>query len=79
MTSKTGSLVGEILHDELEARGYGHAEFARMLGLPARTVAEMLGGDRPITSDLAQGIGDALGTGAQLWINLQEHPLSRRE
>ena len=50
-----------------------------MLGLPAQTVAEILGGDRPITSDLARGIGDALGTGAQLWLNLQEHLRSRRE
>ena len=79
MTSKTGSLVGEILQDELEARGWSRAEFARTLGLSAQAVAESLGGDRPITSDLARRIGDALGTGAQLWLNLQEHPLSRRE
>ena len=75
MTSEAGSLVGEILQDELEVRGWSRAEFARMLGLPARTVAEILGGDRPITSGLARGIGDALGTGAQFWLDLQEHPL----
>ena len=79
MTSKASSLVGEILQDELEARGWSRAGFARMFGLPAQTGAEILGGDRPITADLARGIGDALGTGAQLWLNLQEHPLSRRE
>ena len=75
MTSKIGSLVGEILQDELDARGWSRTEFARMLGLPAQAVAEILGGDRPITSDLAQGIGGALGTGAQLWLSLQERPL----
>ena len=79
ITSKTSSLVGETLQDELEARGWSRAEFALMLGLSAQAVAEILGGDRPIASDLARRIGDALGTGAQLWLNLQEHPLSRRE
>ena len=59
--------------------GWSRAGFVRTLGLPAQAVAEILGGDRPITSELARGIGDALGTGAQLWLNLQEHPPSRRE
>ena len=59
--------------------GWSRPEFARMLGLGAQTVAEILGGDRPITSDLAWAIGDVLGTGAQLRLNLQGHPLSRRE
>ena len=79
MTSNTSSFVGEILKDELDARGWNRAGFARTLGLPEQAVAEILDGNRPITSDLAQGIGKALATGAQVWLNLQEHPLSRRE
>ena len=62
---------GEFLRDELEARGWTESEFADILGRPAQAVSEIINGKKEITTDTAIAIGDALGTSAELWLNLQ--------
>ena len=62
---------GEILRDELLELGVPQAEFARQIELPPDRIAEIIAGERSITSDTAQRLGDWFGTGPQFWMNLQ--------
>ena len=69
---------GEFLKDELEARNWSQAEFAEIIGRPARLVNEIIAGKKSITPETAVQIGDALGTGAELWMNLEsQYQLSK--
>ena len=61
---------GEFLRDELEERGWTQDEFARIIGRPAPLVSEIVRGKRGIAPEMARLIGEALGTSAQFWMNL---------
>lgn len=52
--------VGEFLAEEIEARGWDTSEFAGVIS-----------GDQELTPETAERIGAALGTSADLWLNLQ--------
>lgn len=62
---------GEYLADELEERGWTIAEFAEMIGRPASKVSDIINAKKRITVQTARQIGAALGTSAELWVNLQ--------
>lgn len=62
---------GEFLKEELEARGWSQTDFAEILGRPIRLVNEIIAGKRGITPETARGLGQALGTSAQFWLNLE--------
>lgn len=62
---------GEILREELAARGWAEGEFAQILGRPVQVVSEILNGKKEITPETAVAMGAALGTSAELWLNLQ--------
>jgi HTH-type transcriptional regulator/antitoxin HigA len=62
---------GEFLREELSERGWSEAEFADILGRPVQAVSEILNGKKEITPETAVAIGAALGTSAELWLNLQ--------
>lgn len=62
---------GEYLRDELEERGWTVTEFAEIIGRPVQVVSEILNGKKEITTETAVALGDALGTTAELWLNLQ--------
>jgi len=64
--------AGEHLADELDARGWTQAEFAEILGRPAQFVSEIISGKKEITREAAAQIGAALGTRAEMWLNLQD-------
>lgn len=64
--------AGEYLADELAERGWTQAEFAEILGRPPQFISEIIAGKKEITRDSAAQIGAALGTGAQMWLNLQD-------
>lgn len=64
--------VGEILADELDARGWTQADFAEVLGRPAQFVSEIISGKKEITRESAAQIGAGLGTSAEFWLNLQD-------
>ena len=64
-------LPGEFLAEELEARGWTQTEFAEILGRPYRLVNEIIAGKRGITPETARGLAAALGTSAELWLNLE--------
>lgn len=62
---------GEILADELDARGMSAAELAAETGMPAETVGLILRGRRPVHADAAFRLSRFLGTTPDLWLNLQ--------
>jgi HTH-type transcriptional regulator/antitoxin HigA len=62
---------GELLNDELTARGWNQTEFAEIIGRPTRVVNEIIAGKRGISPETAKEIAAALGTSAQLWMNLE--------
>jgi len=62
---------GELIKDEIEARGWTQAEFAEVLGRPGRLISELIAGKRGITPETAKALGEAFGTGAQFWMNME--------
>jgi len=63
---------GEILADELSERNISAAELARQINVPANRISQILSGKRNISADTALRLGKWLGTGPELWINLQK-------
>lgn len=63
---------GVILKEELAARGLSAAGFALKLRVPPQRVQEIVAGKRAITPETALRIGTALGTGARLWLAMQQ-------
>lgn len=62
---------GEILKDELEARGIKQKDFVKEIGLPATVLNELIKGKRSITVDTAILLEAALGIDAKFWMNFQ--------
>jgi HTH-type transcriptional regulator/antitoxin HigA len=62
---------GEFVREELEARGWVQDDLAEILGRPVRLVNEIITGRRGITPETAKGLGEAFGTGAEFWMNLE--------
>src|ERR1700677_1949552 len=71
MTPAEAFPPGEFLRDELAERGWAEGEFAEIIGRPVQAVSEILNGKKEITPETAVAIGAALGTSAELWLNLQ--------
>jgi HTH-type transcriptional regulator/antitoxin HigA len=64
-------LPGEILRDELEARGWTQGDFADITGKPIQAINEIIIGKKAITPETAVLFSDALGTSAEFWLNLE--------
>jgi len=62
---------GEFIKDELEARGWTQEDLAEVMGRNLRLVNEIITGKRNITPETAMGLGEALDTSSQYWMNLQ--------
>ena len=69
---------GEILADELDELGISAAELARILHVPTNRITQIVKGQRAVTADTALRLGKWLGTGAELWLNLQKSYELRR-
>lgn len=61
---------GEFIKEELEERRWTQSDLAEILGVYPSVVNEIIMGKRSITPETAKGLGDAFGTGAQFWMNL---------
>ena len=64
---------GDILQRELKARALTPTEFAIKAALNVETVKRILRAEIQIDAELAQALGAALGTSAQLWLALEKH------
>ena len=62
---------GEVLEEEIEARGMTQKELAARLGRPAQVVNEIIKAKKAITPETAIGLGRVLGIEAQFWANLE--------
>ena len=69
---------GDFLAEELEARGWTQIELAEIIGRPTTLVSGIVRGKKQITPDTAIQLGNALGTCAELWMNLEsQYQLSK--
>lgn len=62
---------GEMLRDELEARGISQRKFAAVIGVSYSVLNEVINGKRPINTEYALKIEAATGIPAYIWINMQ--------
>ena len=62
---------GEILDEELEARGMTRQELAELMPADPRAIDEIIRGEKAIDSETAVGLANALGIGARYWIGLE--------
>ncbi len=62
---------GEFIKEELESRDWTQEDLGEILGRPTRLVNELIAGKRGITFETAKGLGEAFGTSAHLWMNLE--------
>src|SRR5260370_21801953 len=69
---------GEILADELEARGRSATKFADHICVPTNAVTAILNGDRGISAEMALRLGRAFDTGERYWMNLQNYYEAKR-
>jgi antitoxin HigA-1 len=63
---------GEILADELEELQFSAAELGRELHVPTNRITQILAGKRAVIADTALRLGHWLGTGPELWMDLQK-------
>ena len=62
---------GEMLKDEIEARGITQKELSKSMGVSSTGVDAILHGKRPITTEYALLLEAALGIDAGIWLRLQ--------
>lgn len=62
---------GEMIKDEIMARGMTQKELAQQMGVSYTVFNEILNGKRPVTTEYALLLEAALGTDANIWIGLQ--------
>jgi len=62
---------GELLAEELAARGMTQAELAQRMGRSRRTVGGIVTEREAITAETALRLERALGIAAQLWVGLE--------
>lgn len=69
---------GEFLREELEARNWTQTELAEIIGRPVRLINEIIAGKKAITPETAIQLGESLGTGPEVWMNLEsQYQLSK--
>jgi addiction module HigA family antidote len=81
MTSKSSIIIedrqmiavhpGEILSEELEARGLSANQLALSLRVPSGRITEILNGKRAVTPDTALRLARYFGNSADFWLGLQ--------
>ncbi|WHZ23505.1 MAG: hypothetical protein OJF47_002617 [Nitrospira sp.] len=74
MTERTFAEIfppGEFIEEELEARGWTQIELAEILGRTPAFVNELVKAKRGVTPETAKALGNAFGSSAQYWMNLE--------
>jgi HTH-type transcriptional regulator/antitoxin HigA len=62
---------GEFIREELEARGWTQGDLCKILRRPLQSINEIINGKKEITPETALALGEAFGTSAELWLNLE--------
>ena len=71
MTSSNLIHPGEMIKDEIQARGLTQKELAQQMGVSYSVFNEILNGKRPVTTEYALLLEAVLGTSANMWLGLQ--------
>jgi len=62
---------GELIKDELKARGLTQKQLSEMTGVKASVISETITGKRSVSLNMALSLEKALGIPADMWMNLQ--------
>ncbi len=62
---------GEVLNDELKARGIRQKDFARDIDMQPTMLNEVIKGKRSVTADIALLLEEALDIPADFWLQFQ--------
>lgn len=62
---------GYYLSEIIESMGISQAEFATRMGTTPKTLSQLINGKANISKDLAKKLSIMLGTGVEVWQNLQ--------
>lgn len=62
---------GEMIKDEIMARGLTQKKLAQQMGVSYTVFNEILNGKRPVTTEYALMLEAVLGTNANIWLGLQ--------
>lgn len=65
------TVPGDILRQELDARGLSQRAFAEKIGRPEQLVSEIIRGKKRITAETALDFAETLGIEAEFWLNLE--------
>jgi HTH-type transcriptional regulator/antitoxin HigA len=60
----------EYIRSEIEERNWTELDLAERLGVSVGVIAEILSDQRRISPEAAHGLGQAFGTSAQTWLDL---------
>lgn len=71
MMNRITTHPGDVLKEELEARGISQKKFSELLAIPYTQLNEILNGKRPVTTDFALMVEAALDINPELLINMQ--------
>lgn len=64
---------GEVLKEDfMDELGLSARQVAKLLGVPANRISQIVRGQRSITADTALRLSRWLGTTPELWLRLQE-------
>lgn len=62
---------GELISDELEARGITQAKLAEQIGVKPSLLSQIIHAKRGVNTEMALLLEAALGIPANMWLNLQ--------
>ena len=62
---------GDYIQEEIEERGWSQSDLARIMGRPVQVINEIIHGRKAITARTARELEAALGSSAELWMNLE--------
>lgn len=62
---------GELVKDEIEARGISQKKLAEIISVPYTMLNEILNGKRPVTTETALLLEAALDINAEMLVNMQ--------
>lgn len=63
---------GELIREEMEARGWSQRDLAFILGVPEQSVSPIMTGKRNVTPEMAKALGAAFDVSADYFANLQK-------
>lgn len=71
LTPGKASHPGEIIREEISARGIRQQELAKQMGIAKTVISEIINGKRNLTPALSLNLENVLGINAEFWMNFQ--------